>query len=92
MSFNICRGTLGSLAMFTAIKMPHRASVNRLPLAGCFSQCDMSLLAPSGRIDRAFSCPLSEAQLSRPQRSGEAVNDPQRHFASANYCIAKLAG
>jgi hypothetical protein len=39
MSFNICCGTLGSLAMFTA-----RQWIGRR-IAGCFPQCEMSLLA-----------------------------------------------
>jgi len=41
MSFNICRGTLGSLATFTAIR---NASSHVSRLAGSFPQREMSLM------------------------------------------------
>jgi len=42
MSFNVCRGTLGSVAMFIAIRNARRASVDWPLIAGSFPRCEMS--------------------------------------------------
>jgi hypothetical protein len=76
MSFNICRGTLGSLAMFTAIRNAS-SRVSRLAAdRGQLPQCEMSLMARNGRADCSPSCPLLEVYLPRQPMKAEAVDDP----------------
>jgi hypothetical protein len=84
MSFNICRGTLGSLAMFTAIRnASSRVSTLRL-IAGSFSALRNVVFGP---FDRRGGSPAWSLLGVEPtsDRSGQYdVNDPSRHFATVN--------
>jgi hypothetical protein len=78
MSFNICRGTLGSLAMFTAIRNAS-SRVSRLAAdRGQLPQCEMSLMALNRRPLNGWARQLLGEDRSRQRMIGAAVHDPTR--------------
>jgi hypothetical protein len=60
-------------------------------LAQAMLTLERSKMASKGSLGRggSLSCPALRAKLPRQPVIAEAVLDPLRHFATANYCIAK---
>jgi hypothetical protein len=56
---------------------------------GCFLPTEMLLLALNCRRSRLLSRQLLVVQRTRLPQASAAASDPERHFSTVNYCIAK---
>jgi len=73
----------------TLVKAAAQPSLPEVMYSADFLQCKTTQVAHFGRAYRAPSCPFSGVFLPRRPNVGEAVFDPERHFVTVNYCIAK---